>query len=72
MTGDERRARRLAAHSKYNTSAKGQRRNLRYEAKHPERKLRWEPARNALHHSALPPISDAELAEFERRDREER
>lgn len=42
------RARYLAKHQKYNTSAKGQRRNLRYEDAHPERKLRWEPARNAL------------------------
>jgi hypothetical protein len=38
----------LARHRKYNTSAKGQKRNRRYEDAHPERKLRWEPARNAL------------------------
>lgn len=42
------RERRLAAHRKYNLSSKGQKRNVRYEAAHPERKLRWEPARNAL------------------------
>lgn len=42
------REKRLAAHRRYNMSAKGRARNLRYEAKHPERKLRWEPARNAL------------------------
>ena len=49
------RERRLDAHRRYNTSAKGQRRNLRYEARHPERKLRWEPARNALRSGIGPP-----------------
>ena len=39
---------RLERHRKYNTSAKGQRRNRAYEAAHPDRRLRWEPARNAL------------------------
>lgn len=48
MTEDERTARRLAKYVKYNASRKGQLRDLRYESKHPERKLRWEPARNAL------------------------
>jgi hypothetical protein len=51
MTNDEAekaRVRRLDSHRKYNLSAKGQKRNARYEARHPERKLRWEPARNAL------------------------
>jgi len=38
----------LARHRKYNTSAKGQKRNQKYEENHPERKLRWEPARDAL------------------------
>ncbi len=42
------RERRLDTHRTYNNSIKGQARNLRYEAAHPERKLRWEPARNAL------------------------
>lgn len=37
-----------AAHQRYNQSPKGQRRNKKYEEKHPERKLRWETARNAL------------------------
>jgi hypothetical protein len=32
---------RLARHARYNTSAKGQARNRRYEEAHPERKLRW-------------------------------
>lgn len=41
------RERRLDAHRRYNLSAKGQARNRRYEAARPERKLRWEPARNA-------------------------
>jgi hypothetical protein len=41
------RERRLATHRRYNLSAKGQARNRAYEAAHPERKLRWEPARNA-------------------------
>jgi hypothetical protein len=41
----------LARQRKYNTSSKGQKRNRRYEDAHPERKLRWEPARNALHFS---------------------
>ena len=45
---EERQARRLAAHSRYNTSIKGKNRNNRYESKHPERKLRWEAARNAM------------------------
>jgi hypothetical protein len=30
-------------HRRYNASSKGQARNARYEAKHPERKLRWSP-----------------------------
>lgn len=38
----------LARHRKYNTSTKGQKRNQKYEENHPERKLRWEPARDAL------------------------
>lgn len=42
------RSRYLDRQRRYNTSAKGQARNLRYEARHPERKLRWEPARNML------------------------
>jgi hypothetical protein len=46
------RTRRLDAHRRYNLSTKGQARNLRYEAKHPERKLRWEAARNALRNPA--------------------
>lgn len=45
---EARRARHLERHRRYNTSTKGQRRNLAYEARHPERRLRWEPARNAL------------------------
>lgn len=49
------RARRLDTHRRYNTSLKGQARNARYEARHPERKLRWEPARNALRSSLGPP-----------------
>ena len=48
MSDDEKRERRLAAHRKYNLSTKGRARDARYEAKHPERKLRWEAARNAL------------------------
>ena len=38
---------RLARHRRYNQSPKGQARNRRYEEKRPERKLRWEPARNS-------------------------
>lgn len=48
MTESERRANRLASHEKYNKSKKGIARNKRYEAKHPERQLRWEAARNNL------------------------
>jgi hypothetical protein len=58
MTGDDARARRLAKHARYNISIKGQRRNMRYEAKHPERKLRWETARNVLNHGARPPAAE--------------
>jgi len=48
MTESERRERRLASHTRYNTSLKGKARYERYEAAHPERKEnRWEPARNA-------------------------
>ncbi len=48
MTESERRERRLASHTRYNTSPKGKARYERYEAAHPERKEnRWEPARNA-------------------------
>jgi hypothetical protein len=42
------RKRYLEKHARYNTSSKGQARNRAYEAAHPERKLRWEPARNKL------------------------
>jgi hypothetical protein len=48
MTDSERRERRLARYRRYNGSRKGRARDQRYEAAHPERKLRWEPARNAL------------------------
>jgi hypothetical protein len=49
LTDEQRRARRLATYTKYNTSLKGKRRYIRYEAKHPERaEARWEPARNNL------------------------
>ena len=47
MTAGELRERRLATHKKYNNSVKGQKRNKTYEDKHPERKLRWEAARDA-------------------------
>jgi hypothetical protein len=46
-TAAERRQRYLAAQSRYNTSRKGKRRNLAYEAR-AQRGVRWEPARNAL------------------------
>jgi len=45
MTDEERHKARLASHRKYNTSSKGRKRNLRYEAKHPERAVRWEQNR---------------------------
>lgn len=48
MTCDEKRERRLEAHRRYNASAKGRARNTRYESKHPERKARWEAARNQV------------------------
>lgn len=44
MTSDQRRRER---HQRYNRSPKGIARNRRYEAKHPERRERWEAARNA-------------------------
>jgi len=54
MTDEERRRRRLATHTKYNTSRKGRARYARYEAAHPERKeARWEPARNALEREGI-------------------
>lgn len=53
MTDAERRERRLATYQKYNSSKKGKIRYARYEAAHPERaEVRWEPARNRLHHQA--------------------
>jgi hypothetical protein len=45
---------RRKVHQKYNQSAKGQKRNRRYEEKHPSRKLRWENARNALRPGGAP------------------
>jgi hypothetical protein len=48
LSDEERRRRYLAAQSKYNTSSKGQARNRAYEERHPERAVRWEPARDAL------------------------
>lgn len=45
MTPDDRRRER---HRRYNASPKGRNRNRRYEARHPERKERWEAARNAI------------------------
>lgn len=40
-------AKALERHRRYNQSQKGQGRNKRYEDRHPERKTRWETARNA-------------------------
>ena len=37
------RERYLASQKLYNQSVKGKARNRKYEEKHPERKLRWEP-----------------------------
>lgn len=37
----------LERHRRYNQSKKGQKRNRAYEEAHPERKTRWEQARNA-------------------------
>lgn len=54
------RQRRLDTHRKYNASSKGQARNRAYEARHPERKLRWEPARNALR-SGLGPAPETPM-----------
>lgn len=48
LTPEQRKANKLESHRKYNGSVKGQRRNKRYEEKHPERQGRWESARNAL------------------------
>jgi hypothetical protein len=42
------KAKALERHQRYNQSAKGQARNRRYEDKHPERKVRWETARNSV------------------------
>ena len=42
---------------RYNHSAKGQRRNRRYERKHPERRLRWEQARNLLRPGGQPKVA---------------
>lgn len=51
MTADEKRARLLAKHTRYNASRKGRARYAKYEAAHPERaENRWEPARNGLRH----------------------
>jgi hypothetical protein len=46
---DQAAEKRREYHRRYNSSAKGQARNKRYEEKHPARRLRWEPARNAGH-----------------------
>ena len=40
---EDRAAKRREKYRRYNSSAKGQARNLRYEAKHPERAVRWSP-----------------------------
>lgn len=48
MTAEETREKLLAKHLRYNQSRKGRARDKRYEDAHPERKLRWEAARNAL------------------------
>lgn len=48
LTAEERKANKLESHRRYNSSVKGQRRNKRYEERHPERQGRWESARNAL------------------------
>lgn len=42
------REKALERHRRYNGSKKGQARNQRYEQAHPERKTRWEQARNAV------------------------
>ena len=38
----------LDRQKRYNDSRKGKARRDKYEEKHPERKIRWEEARNAL------------------------
>lgn len=43
VSADERDARRLERHRRYNRSRKGAARYRRYEAKHPERATRWSP-----------------------------
>jgi hypothetical protein len=48
MTDEEKAERRREINRRYNTSSKGQKRNRRYESKHPGRKIRWEQSRNDL------------------------
>ena len=55
--------RRLAKYFKYNRSAKGQERNRRYEEKHPERSLRWEPLRDLIHKGAAADKKEAKHEE---------
>jgi hypothetical protein len=52
--GEDKAGKRRAVNERYNQSAKGQRRNRRYEDAHPERKLRWENARNAMRPGGAP------------------
>ena len=47
-------AKRRDINRKYNLSTKGQKRNRKYEDRHPERKLRWEQARNAMRPGGAP------------------
>jgi len=42
------RGKYLDRQKRYNDSWKGKARRDKYEEKHPERKLRWEEARNAI------------------------
>ena len=51
---DDPAAKRREINRRYNTSRKGQKRNKRYEDKHPERALRWEKARNAMRPGGAP------------------
>jgi hypothetical protein len=54
LTPEQRAQGRLDSHRRYNQSRKGQRRNRSYEDKHPERKVRWEEARNIMRPGGAP------------------
>jgi hypothetical protein len=65
-TDESAESRRLAKYRRYNSSRKGAARNRRYEAKHPERAVRWPPVTGRDVAAGNPPATGRRREKFER------